>query len=480
MTRPILKENHMPRALSVCAALLTLPLLGGAEEAAPTETVIRLTVQPAPAARPALRYQLLPELSEMEPGNAILGYLKCFMEQNHFFFNKEAEEKRYKWIEMPLKDLPVKEIRTAGYRKDAPPFRQADLAARLDHADWQTLVPLRREGLNLLLPEVQQLRRLAAALAVRLRADIAERQFDDALGTAKTLFALARHMGEHPTLIGDLVAIALVHIGIGPLEEMLQQPGCPNLYWALTDLPDPFINLRLGLQGERLILFRDFALLDENAPMTDAQLDRALARIDEIVQTIKGFGFKVPPLDVRGLLTARAKDEAHVRAARERLTAYGLPASRLKQFPPLQVVLLDEKLTYVVERDDALKSMGLPYWQTAKGIDTAPRPKGGPGQMLFDWSLPIRGKVQQAQARVQQRIGLLRCVEALRMYAATHDGRLPARLKDIEVPVPIDPITGRPFRYELRGDTATVRGTPPAGLEKMAPYNVAYVVTIAK
>ena len=35
-----------------------------------------------------------------------------------------------------------------------------------------------------------------------------------------------------------------------PLEEMLQQPGCPNFFWALTDLPSPFIDLHKGLQSE--------------------------------------------------------------------------------------------------------------------------------------------------------------------------------------------------------------------------------------
>ena len=54
-------------------------------------------------------------------------------------------------------------------------------------------------------------------------------------------------------------------------------------------------------------------------------------------------------------------------------------------------------------------------------------------------------------------------VEALRMYAAAHDGTLPDKLDDVsEVPVPADPGTGLPFEYsrdERHGD-ATVSLVP--------------------
>ena len=75
---------------------------------------------------------------------------------------------------------------------------------------------------------------------------------------------------------------------------------------------------------------------------------------------------------------------------------------------------------------------------------------------------------------------LLRHFEALRLYAAEHDGTLPAKLSDISVPLPVDPFTGKPFRYELTGDTAHLRGTPPAGFEKDPGFNIHYEVTLQK
>src|SRR5207302_5299370 len=119
-----------------------------------------------------------------------------------------------------------------------------------------------RDGINLLLPEVQWLRHLASALKVRFRAEVADKRFDDAVRTAKTMLALARHLGEHPTMIAELVGVAIAYLTLGPLEEMIGQPGCPNLYWALTQLPEPFIDLRQGVQGERAFLSVELALFN--------------------------------------------------------------------------------------------------------------------------------------------------------------------------------------------------------------------------
>src|SRR5205823_3498079 len=127
---------------------------------------------------------------------------------------------------------------------------------------------------SLLLPDVQQLRSLANGLKVRFRAEVAMGQFDDAIRTAKTMFALSRNLGEHPTIIGNLVGIAIAFTAIEPLEELLEQPGCPNLFWALTTLPSPFITLVMGMEGERTLLLAEFRDLDDQAPMDADQIKR--------------------------------------------------------------------------------------------------------------------------------------------------------------------------------------------------------------
>src|SRR5439155_20761733 len=138
--------------------------------------------------RPALRYLLVPDLKEMNPGNPIQNYMKCFAEQQNFFFNKETCERRDRLLVMPLKELAGQQI--PDYGRSA--LRQADWAARLDKPDWQILLKLKADGINLLLPDLQQLRMLASALKGRFRAAVAACRFDDSLRTAKTMFAMLR------------------------------------------------------------------------------------------------------------------------------------------------------------------------------------------------------------------------------------------------------------------------------------------------
>ena len=226
----------MPRILLCFAAIAAFALPCRAEQTSSAfETLIRLNVRPAPAPKPALRYRLLPELKEMHPGNPIQSYMKCIMEQKKFFFDEEAFQHREKLLTKPLEELPAQELPYDG----RVVLSQVDWAARLDNPDWQILLKLKVEGFEVLLPEVQQIRAMQRALQVRLRTEIAQCRFDDVIRTEKTLFAIARHLGEHPTLIGDLVGIAIAAVAISHLDEMLQQPGCPNLYWALTSLPSP-------------------------------------------------------------------------------------------------------------------------------------------------------------------------------------------------------------------------------------------------
>jgi hypothetical protein len=75
--------------------------------------------------------------------------------------------------------------------------------------------------------------------------------------------------------------------------------------------------------------------------------------------------------------------------------------------------------------------------------------------------LPAIHKVAVAFNRLERRITALRIIEAVRMYAAAHEGRLPDKLADItEAPVPKDPGTGQPFQYRRDNKAATLIAPP--------------------
>ncbi len=405
------------------------------------EMLIRLTVDATPTPKPALRYLLLPELKEMTQGNPIPNYLKCVLDQESTGTNA------------PFSRFTLKQV---------------DRAARMDKPDWQIMPKLKTDGIGLLLPDLQKMRQLASELQARFRDEIALRRFDDAVVTAKTMFALSRHMADHPTLIGDLVAIAIAHVAIGPFEEMLGQPGCPNFYWALTALPHPFVALDKGMEGERTLIDAELRGLDDTNPMTTAQLKKMITHIQQLERQDN---------KVITWLSDRAKDEKHMEAARRRLIANGIPAERLELFSPYQVLLLDEKLEYVIHRDEAMKLIPLPTWEAIAILDKLQPPKGRP---LVDSLLPSLHRVRRAQGLLEQRLALLRHVEALRLYAADHGGRLPEKLSDVAVPLPVDPFTGKPFRYERLDGVGHLRGNAPKGNEDNAAYNLHYEVIIRK
>jgi hypothetical protein len=428
--------------LVFCAVLIASSL---ADPAPRPETLIKLTVDATPAPKPALRYMLLPELNEMTPGNPIPNYLKCVIDQE----SKGTNE--------PLGRAALK---------------LADRAARMDKPDWQILPKLRTDGISLLLPDVQKMRQLASELQLRFRDEVALRRFDDAVVTAKTMFALSRHMAEHPTLIGDLVGIAISMIAISPFEEMLGQPGCPNFYWALTALPHPFISLDKGLEGERMFVNAELRDLSDTEVMTTAQLKKLIAHLDKI----RGFDSDRQRKKTGEWLADRAKDEKNLDTARVRLVEHGLRAERLAAFSPYQVLLLEAKLDYEIARDEEMKLVYLPTWEAVSRLNKVKR--GEPP--LFDSFLSALYKVRLAQGRLEQRIALLRHVEAIRLYAADHGGKLPAKLTDVTVPLALDPFTGKPFLYEQVDGVAHLRGTPPAGVENVAVYNLHYEIIIRK
>jgi hypothetical protein len=228
------------------------------------------------------------------------------------------------------------------------------------------------------------------------------------------------------------------------------------------------------MEGERLLIAGELHDLDSCAPMSKDRLDKLIAHIDKI----RAEGKPPKPEDgVRAFLDARVNDPAALAAARRRLGDYGLPGERLAGFPADQVILLDEKREYEVRRDEVMKFMNLPTWQSE---ELGGKLKPAKEKALFDFLIPVLQNVRRAQGRLEQRIALLRHVEALRMYAADHAGKLPEKLADVDVPLPVDPFTGKPFRYELDGSTARIRGTAPKGMEMNPGFNVRYELTIRK
>ncbi len=117
----------------------------------------------------------------------------------------------------------------------------------------------------------------------------------------------------------------------------------------------------------------------------------------------------------------------------------------------------------------------LPTWQIPADFGLQkPRP-GAFGQLL-----PAYYKVMTAKVRLHQSVALLMVAEGVRAHAADNAGKLPVALDAVKLPLPVDPVTGKPFGYEVKDGTASIRGTPAPGREKEPSFNRVYEVTVRK
>src|SRR5262249_30175549 len=103
--------------------------------------------------------------------------------------------------------------------------------------------------------------------------------------------------------------------------------------------------------------------------------------------------------------------------------------------------------------------------------------RGGGGQLAGTmalegkWIISLLGpavlKCYEAHVRLERNLASLRCAEGIRLYAATHEGKLPKTLADVtDTPLPFDPRTGKGFDdyYKNSGERAVLEVPPPPGL----------------
>jgi hypothetical protein len=189
-------------------------------------------------------------------------------------------------------------------------------------------------------------------------------------------------------------------------------------------------------------------------------VERIVGRLSGVMSFARQQAGAVPR-NLRSMLTTRADDPERVRAARSRLVETGCKEDLVRKFSAMQVILLDEKHTYEVGRDERLKLLSLAPWQI-DALARSQKPESGEDGLFADLLPDVVG-IRRALGRLEERVALLRHVEALRLYAAAHDGTLPAKLADVAVPLPDDPFTGRPFVYQVEAATAHLRSGPPLG-----------------
>jgi hypothetical protein len=496
----------MPAAIGVViAAALPPPDVKWPESA----LVFRLAVTPAAPPVSKLRHELLPPRRDRTPGNAAVDYLRAAVllpQQPRLDPDawQAREDRLQKWNESPLDKLPV-----AAVKAELKPFDKAlaaaDRAARAARCDWQLPGPLTIKT-HFGDPDPQALREAMRWLRYRVKGELAEGHFADAERSLQTSFQMAEHIGEGPTLIHSLVGVAIGSIAVSAAAEWGTAPGSPNLYWAIATLPDPLIDLRATAAGEAEVMantfpaFREF----EKGPASEA---RAMELIKAMRKDLQTFGdaaawFREKPTrpgagvnEVIGSALAFAlgdeptEFEAAVRRLTDDFAAVGrAPAARkwlrdrgvkgADAMPALQAAYLASWLRYRERFDDVAAAMLLPTREAAaqarralaatrKSVEEA---RDDPVARALLSVVPALERVLQSHIRVRRQVAAVRAVEAVRAHLAASGGNLPRSWDEVTVvPVPDDPLTGKPFAYSLKDGVATITAPHPKGKVRGLP-----------
>jgi hypothetical protein len=435
-------------------AVLLLVCAAGPLSAQDAPEVIHLTVTANLAPVPALKYTLLPKVHDLQPGNAALLYYRSFTPE---WWGDFQRQKREFWEKADaVRKLPLDKLKPTDLVIPVSPaaLHEVDRAARRAYCDWEIAPRLAEEGIGWTVPDIQNLRPIMTFLAIRARQEMLAGNIDAAIYTFQTGLQMAKHAGEGESIISSLIGIAIGMIASGQLEEFMQLPHAPNLYWALSELPRPFVDLRKPLGGESLMIQHEFAPFRvlENGPVSPEEAQKA---VDYLAS-------RGPYWDNKTDATSIAADiSALYPVAKQSLAASGTRAADIEKMPRSQVVMLYSLRQVQWFRDERAKWMILTYVEGREGLqrvdEEAKRLADKHEAMTF---VTLYGsalnKVKLAQVRIDRKIAILRCVEAIKLHAA-ETGKFPATLSDIKtVPVPFDPMVNKPFEYLLKGDTAIV------------------------
>jgi hypothetical protein len=463
--------SHVITVVLCLAAVAASPATtqSSLQPAPPKADARSFELQPVAPSVPVGRYQLACDPLDELPGNAAIAYLEASI-----------------WL---TKDL-MKSLDSADQANDSHDEKafeaavagltlpglssQLEIAARRDVCDFECAT--QQTGGLTLLPHLNKLRMLGELVVLRAQYQLRRGQPAEAVKTLQLGYALARHAGQERIDVSGMVGEGLTATVNSALIELMSRPDAPNLYWAIQGLPHPLVRLATGDEGHRVVPLVDFPVLK------------------------KGRGGNIVAGDWRIFMDEKAAYETALRpeaALAQRVTdasaaaaAYALLPDAIAHYAqsrhvsPEAAATVDPALlaaTYVIEQfqvdsDEYYMMANLPYPQLlplAKKL-TQRLNETKASQAVGVWNQSFDRRVM-VYARTDRQLAALGAVEAIRSFAAAHDGQLPQSLNAIvDTPAPVNPATGAAFEYHVDGNVATLADHS----EQMGDFTLDYTVRI--
>jgi hypothetical protein len=259
------------------------------------------------------------------------------------------------------------------------------------------------------------------------------------------------------------------------VDELIAQPDSPNLYWALSTLPDALVELDRAGSFESDMFALTFPGVNDLDRPRDAKEWNKMAR--QLVEFLEEMG-EIPRRErlrgdgsvVEQLLQQLMPDDSTYLSKLVAQARAELP--QMLGIPPEKVAAMSDDEAGVrwyarlrlAGDQRAAAVLALPpreAWPELRKLQAetgALREKTG---IKGGWDPLDTTSIYVSAWSLKRKIQTLRIVEAVRHHLATHDGRLPASLDEIrEVSIPLDPLTGQPFGWKVDGKSATLKAPP--------------------
>jgi hypothetical protein len=456
---------HFVRVTVTVAMLIGTSL--PAEEPAPVE----LTLHPRAIETPVLKYRLFPAEAERQRGNAAPILLRLPWDQVPWMTNVYPNLEQ--WGDLPL-DAPEWQSWHGDFGAVFPDrfYSEMKRAAFREDASWEYPIHETPSPYMVLLPDVQGMRGfLGRGLSARIRYHLSRGELDAAREGILVGFANSRHLAQTPFLITQLVALALHRIMLDRTMELISQPDSPNLYWALSTLPDSLIELERAASLEGSLFAMTFPAVNELDRPRDPEVWSRMARqLVDVLQQLGEIPRQEPPREdapvVQQFLERLQPPERDhlagvVRQARADLPELlGIPADKV-------AAMSDDEAAvrwYVhlrLDRDQRTAAVLVlaprEAWPRLKELqDDIREMQDKTGTKSYDFLNPV--SIYVSAWSLERRIDALRIVEAVRHHLARHEGRFPETLEQVEgVSIPVDPLTNQPFEWSVDDNTATLK-----------------------
>jgi hypothetical protein len=469
---------------------LTSCLVLNAAQEPPLPKVERrmITISAQKVPEPSFRYVLIPPMADRHTGNAVQDYFRCLApDTTHFMRQQNYTARLQAWLEQPYslasrKAPPVSQgaiaKKTAAVEptkdadgEDLPPkpltYEEAsifvkygalddlDRGARATYADWGYLERIKVKGMSMLLPEVNTFYLFKQIVQTRARLHLMDGNYEKALYGLQTGYSIAQHLNDTNLIVCTMNGVNFATGMNNVVEEFIQQPGSPNLFWALAQLPRPLIDLNKAYLGDRLglqYLYGDLAEMEKRV-LTQAEMEVIL----------KGpfkDAFRMYGAELGNWPTVVLKTYPD---AKSWLKTKGWSTTDIEKMTSTQAVFLYGIGRYTILADEFLQGMYLPYSERfahALKFDSKVKELAAQRDIAYFLGLYFFNPYPGLWVTIYQldrHVAVLRCVEAIRHHVANSGNKLPGSWNEIkDLPIPVDPVTGQRFGYTVKSDHAEI------------------------